>query len=105
MPKRLSSQRIISPKIALPVPAKHPPSRRAQQTLGASLRRMLPNDFAGFIVDSPQVVSHAPDATLSGAVALRMRVGICQVKHGVRLRRAHIEETSVRIEAGGRPVR
>src|SRR5215475_2852445 len=105
MPQRLPIQRIESNKIACAVAAEQQSARRAQQTLSAYQRRMFPYDLACLKVNRPQVISQASDAALGCAPALRTRVQIGQVKQGVRLGRAHVEQTSVRIEAGRGPVR
>src|SRR5215831_21397405 len=55
VPQRLSAQRVVSHKIACAVAAEQQSARRAQQTLSADQRRMLPYDLAGLIVDGPQV--------------------------------------------------
>src|SRR6266511_2133734 len=100
-----SAVRPVSHKISRAVAAEQQSARRAQQALSAYQRRMLPYDLAGLIIDGPQVVPQVSDAALGCAPALRTRIQIGQVKQGVRLGRAHVEQTRVRIEAGRGPVR
>src|SRR5262249_37563586 len=54
VPQRLSAQRFVSHKIARAVAAEQQSARRAQQTLSADQRRMLPYDLAGLILADPQ---------------------------------------------------
>src|SRR5881396_448662 len=104
VPQRLSGQRIVSDEVARAVAPEQQLARSAQQTHSPAGRRVLPDDVARPVVDGAQEASHTSDATLGGAVALRMRISVCQVKHTVRLGSSHIEEARVRIEARSRPV-